>query len=46
LPTDFLFPELKAAMKGTRFKDVSSIQQTVMGELKATQEEAFSWAFQ
>jgi hypothetical protein len=32
-------------MKGTRFEDVSSIQQTVMRELKAIMEEAFSWAF-
>jgi hypothetical protein len=30
MPADFfLFPKLKAAMKGTRFKDVSSIQKTV-----------------
>jgi hypothetical protein len=32
-------------MKGTRFKTVSSIQQTMTGELKAIREEAFSGAF-
>jgi hypothetical protein len=32
-------------MKGTRFEAVSSIQQTVMRELKAIREEAFSRAF-
>jgi hypothetical protein len=32
-------------MKGTRFEAVSSIQQAVTRELKAIQEEAFSWAF-
>jgi hypothetical protein len=43
---DFLLlPKLKIAMKGTRFKAVSSIQQTVMTELKAIWEEAFSRAF-
>jgi predicted CopG family antitoxin len=31
-------------MKRTRFKAVSSIQQTVMRELKAIKEEAFSQA--
>jgi hypothetical protein len=41
----FLFPELKTALKGTRFKTVSSIKQTVMRELKAISEEAFSQAF-
>jgi hypothetical protein len=40
-----LFPKLKTAMKGTRFKAVSSIQQTVMRELKVIQEEAFFQAF-
>jgi hypothetical protein len=35
-PADsFLFPKLKIAMKGTRFEAVSSIQQTVIQELKA-----------
>jgi hypothetical protein len=43
--TFFLFPKLKIAMKGTRFEAVSSIQQTVMREVKAIREEAFSWAF-
>jgi hypothetical protein len=32
-------------MKGTRFEAVSSIQQTVMRELKAIQEDAFSQEF-
>jgi hypothetical protein len=32
-------------MKGARFEAVSSIQQTVMRELKAIEEEAFSRAF-
>jgi hypothetical protein len=32
-------------MKGTRFKAASSIQQTLMRELKAIWEEAFSWEF-
>jgi hypothetical protein len=32
-------------MKGTRFKAVTSIQQTVAGELKAILEEAFSRTF-
>jgi hypothetical protein len=32
-------------MKGTRFEAVSSIQQTVTRELKATREEAFFQAF-
>jgi hypothetical protein len=32
-------------MKGTRFEAVSLIQQTVMREVKAIQEEAFSQAF-
>jgi hypothetical protein len=32
-------------MKGTRFEAVSLIQQTVMRELKAIQEEVFSQAF-
>jgi hypothetical protein len=45
-PADlFLFPKLKIAMKGMRFKAVSSIQQTVMRELKAIREEVFSRAF-
>jgi hypothetical protein len=41
----FLFPNLKIAMKGTRFEAVSSIQQTVTRELKAIREEAFSRVF-
>jgi hypothetical protein len=32
-------------MKGTRFEAVSSIQQTIMRELKAIRDEAFSRAF-
>jgi hypothetical protein len=45
-PADFsLFPKLKIAMKGTRFKAVSSFQQTLTRELKAIREEAFSRAF-
>jgi transposase len=44
-PTDFLFPKLKIAMKGTRFETVSSIKQIVTWELKAIWEEAFSWTF-
>jgi hypothetical protein len=36
-----LFPKLKIAMKETRFKTVSSIQQTVTRELKATGEKRF-----
>jgi hypothetical protein len=40
----FLFPKLKVAMKGTGFEAVSLIQQTVMRELKAIREEAFTWA--
>jgi hypothetical protein len=38
----FLFPKLKTAMKRTRFKAVSSIQQTLTRELKTIQKEAFS----
>jgi hypothetical protein len=41
----FLFPKLKIVMNGTRFGAVSSIQQTVIRELKAIQEEAFSRAY-
>jgi hypothetical protein len=41
----FLFPELKIAMKGASFEAVSSIQQTVMRELKVIREEVFSRAF-
>jgi hypothetical protein len=41
----FLFPELKIAMKGTRFEAVSSIQQIVMREVKAIREELFSRTF-
>jgi hypothetical protein len=41
----FLLPKLKIVMKGTRFKTVSSIQQTVTRELKVIREEAFSQAF-
>jgi hypothetical protein len=45
-PADFfLFPNLQIAMKGTRFGDVSSTQQTMTRELKAIREEAFSRAF-
>jgi hypothetical protein len=45
-PADFiLFPKLKIAMKGTRFEAVSSIQQTVMRELKAIRDESFPRAF-
>jgi hypothetical protein len=45
-PTDFsLFPELKIVVKGMRFEAASSIQQTVMRELKAIRKEASSWAF-
>jgi hypothetical protein len=40
-----LFPELKTAMKGTRFEAVSSMQQNVTRELKAIRDEAFSRAF-
>jgi transposase len=42
---DFLFPKLKIAMKGMRFKAVSSIQQMMTRELREIREEAFSWAF-
>jgi hypothetical protein len=41
----FLFPKLKIGTEGARFQAVSSIQQTVTGELKAIREEAFSRAF-
>jgi hypothetical protein len=41
----FLFSKLKIAMKGTRFKAVSSLQQTMTRELKAIREEAFSREF-
>jgi hypothetical protein len=45
-PADFfLFPKLKITKEWTRFEAVSSIQQTVTRELKATREEAFSRAF-
>jgi hypothetical protein len=45
VPADsLLFPKLKIVMKGMRFKAVSLIQQTVMRELKAIQEEVFSRA--
>jgi hypothetical protein len=45
-PADsFLLPKLKTAIKDTRFKAVSSIQQTMTRELKAIWEEAFSRAF-
>jgi hypothetical protein len=45
-PADILlFSKLKIAMTGMRFKAVSSVQQTVMRELKVIQEEAFSRAF-
>jgi hypothetical protein len=45
-PADFfLFPKLKIAKKWTRFEAVLSIQQTLRRELKATQEETFSRAF-
>jgi hypothetical protein len=45
-PADFyLFPKLKIATEGMRFKAVSSIQETVMRELKMIWEEAFSRAF-
>lgn len=37
--------KLKIAIRGTRFKAVSSIEQTVTRELKAVQTEVFSWAF-
>jgi hypothetical protein len=42
---DFFLPKLNIAIKGTRFKAVSSIQHTVKRELKAIREEAFSRAF-
>jgi hypothetical protein len=42
---DVSFPKLQTAMKGTRFEAVSSIQQAVTQELKAMQEEPFSWTF-
>jgi hypothetical protein len=32
-------------MKGSRFKAISSVQQTVMKELKVIWEEAYFWAF-
>jgi hypothetical protein len=41
-PADFVFPKLKTAIKGTRFKALSLIQHTVMREQKAIWEEAFS----
>jgi hypothetical protein len=41
----FSFAKLKIVMKGTRFKAVSLIQQTVTRELKAIQGEVFSRAF-
>jgi hypothetical protein len=45
-PVDFIiFPKLKIAMKGTTFEAVSSFQQTVMRDVKAIMEEAFSWSF-
>jgi transposase len=45
-PADvFLLCKLKIAVKRARFEAVSSIQQTVMRELKAIREEAFSRAF-
>jgi hypothetical protein len=45
-PANFsIFPKLNIAMNGTRFEAVSSIQQTVMRELKTAWEWAFSQAF-
>jgi hypothetical protein len=41
----FLFPKLKMALKGTRSETVSSMQHTLMRELKAIWEEAFSQEF-
>jgi hypothetical protein len=41
----FLFPKLKIAMKGTRIEAVLSVQETVIRELKAIREEAFSRSF-
>jgi histone-lysine N-methyltransferase SETMAR len=44
-PAGFLlFPKLKIAMKGMRFKAASSIQQTVTRKLKVIWEGAFSHA--
>jgi hypothetical protein len=42
---NFFSPKLKISMKGTRFADVSLIQQIVTRELKGIWEEAFSWEF-
>jgi hypothetical protein len=44
-PAFLLFPKLKTEMEGERYRAVSLNQQTVMRELKAIQEESFSWTF-
>ncbi|KAJ4430922.1 hypothetical protein ANN_19515 [Periplaneta americana] len=46
-PADFfLFPRLKAAMKGERFADVNAIKDRVTGVLRSIPQEAFADSFQ
>jgi histone-lysine N-methyltransferase SETMAR len=45
-PDYFLFPKLKARLKGLHFAGVAEIQETVTNELKKVQKEEFSAAFQ
>jgi hypothetical protein len=42
----FLFPRLKSIVKGTRFADVTAIQECVIAVLRAIPKEAFSDSFQ
>jgi len=42
----FLFPKLKIILKGLHFADVVEIKEAVTGELKKSQEDEFSAAFQ
>jgi [histone H3]-lysine36 N-dimethyltransferase SETMAR len=45
-PADyFLFPKIKAALKGKRFVDVLSIKSDVTGQLKAVPDQAFERSF-
>ena len=42
----FFFPKLKMKLKGLQFADVAEIQKAVTDELKKSQKEEFSAAFQ
>jgi fido (protein-threonine AMPylation protein) len=42
----FLFPRLKGIMKGTRFADVATIQESVTAVLRSIPKEAFTDSFQ